>query len=515
MSSKSKNTLKILFVSAEIAPFSSVGGLSQVAYFLPRALLKMGVDIRLFTPKYGTIEEKKFPLKKIIDELKVPTDKPNESSQPQELICNVKVIKNPKKTEPVVYFLENMEYFEKRSNVYGYSDDHIRFGLLSRGALEFIQKKLFVPDLIHCNDWHTGYLLNYLRQNYKDNPLLKKISTLFSIHNLYQGNFDFTHATELDFDDGKSQLSSFFSERFFKQNSLKRGIMYADIVNTVSENYAREILTEEYGAGLHNLFKELRGKLYGILNGLDYTDFNPQTDKIIKKNYSSINLHDRAENKIDLQKQFNLEIRPEVPLLAVSGRLDEQKGLDLIIETIDFLLSELDIQFVVLGGGQPKYIGFFEELEKRYHGKVGTHLMPNFVLPRKIFAGADIILLPSRYEPGGVVALEALRYGCIPIVRATGGLADSVVDFDPEKGIGTGFTFKKFTRENFIVAITRALETFKNKSVWIKIIRQAMQQDFSWNKVAEKYLDLYKRASEFRKESLLPNPPMALRQIVT
>jgi len=514
MNIKLRPRLKVLFVSAEVAPFSSVGGLSQVAYFLPRAFLKMGVDIRIFTPKYGTINEKKIPLQIIRENLQVPTDEEENSSNPSKLICNIKTLSNLKKSEPQVYFLENMEYYEKRANVYGYSDDHIRFGLLSRGALEFIKSGDFVPDLIHCNDWHTGYLINYLRQNYADQPGLKKVSTLFSIHNLYQGSFDFEHASEMDFDDGKSQLASFYTERFYKQNSLKRGIIYADLVNTVSENYAREILTEEYGVGLHLLFKELRGKLFGVLNGLDYNDFNPSADKIIKKNYSLSSLPDRLENKIDLQKQFNLKVNPEIPILAFSGRLDEQKGLELIMETVDFLLSELEIQFIILGSGDNKYRKFFEDLEKRYPEKVGTHLVRDFVLPRKIFAGADIILLPSKYEPGGIIAMEALRYGCIPVARATGGLSDSVSNFNPEKNLGTGFTFKKFTRESFIVAVVRALETYKNKLVWQKIVRRAMQEDFSWNKVAEKYLDLYQRAVKFRKESLLPNPPNAFRQTV-
>jgi len=511
---KDKKELKVLFVSAEVAPFSSVGGLSQVSYFLPKSLLKIGVDIRIFTPKYGTINEKKFPMKTVYNGLRVPTDEPEDSYNPKELICNIKSLTTKKKTEPVFYFLENMEYYEKRSNVYGYSDDHIRFGLLSRGALEFIKKGNFIPDLIHCNDWHTGYLINYLRQNYKENPLLKKIAVLLSVHNLYQGLFDFAHASELDFDDGKSQLASFFSERFFKQNALKRGIIYADVVNTVSENYAREILTDEYGAGLHNLFKELRGKLYGILNGLDYHDFNPLKDNIIKKNYSLKTINQRWENKIELQKEFNLQINPKVPILAFSGRLNEQKGLELIMETCDYLLSELDIQFVILGGGDNKYRSFFANLEKQYQGKVGTHLLPDFILPRKIFAGADMILLPSRYEPGGIIAMEAMRYGCIPVARATGGLADSVINFDPETKIGTGFTFKKFTKESFLVAVVRALETYKNKDVWQKIVRQAMQQDFSWEKAAKKYLELYLKAVKFRKESLLPNPPIAFRQQV-
>lgn len=509
-----KQRLKILFVSAEVAPFSSVGGLSQVSYFLPRALLKMGLDIRIFTPKYGTIDETKFPTKMLVNGLKVPTGEGKESHLPKELICNVKVFGEQKKTEPTVYLLENMEYFEKRANVYGYSDDHIRFGLLSRGALEFIKEEYFVPDLIHANDWHTAYLVNYLCETYQNDFRFKKIATLLSIHNLYQGNFDFAHASDLDFDDGKGSLAAFFSDRFLKQNPLKRGIICADLVNTVSETYSREILTPDYGGGLHNLFKELRGKLFGVLNGLDYTEFNPQTDKIIKKNYSAGNLSVREENKKDLQKEFGLNVDPQVPILAIEGRLNDQKGLDLVIETLEFILDEFPAQFIALGGGDEKYKVFFAKLEKKYPGRVGTHLMPNFSLPRKIFAGADIILLPSRYEPGGIVAVEAMRYGCVPLVRATGGLADSVVDFDPLKNGGTGFSFKNFSAMSFLVAVVRALEAYKNQHNWQGIVKRAMQQDFSWDMAAKKYLDLYDRASEFKKESLLVNPPMAFRQTI-
>lgn len=500
--------MKVLFVSAEVAPFSSVGGLSQVSYLLPRALLKLGVDVRIFTPKYGIINNQHFPMKKLIEGLQVPTGEKNDSNLPQNLICNITTLDKIKKGDPPVYFLENMEYYEKRANVYSYSDDHIRFALLCRGALEFIKKKVFVPDLIHCNDWHTGYLINYLRQDYEDDPVFKKIATVLTIHNLFQGIFDFDHASEVDFDDGRSRLASFFDERLSKQNSLKRGVLYSDVINSVSETYSREILTEQYGGRLSNLFKELRGKLFGVLNGLDCEDFDPKTDKIIKKNFGINDLYLRAENKADLQREFNLEVIPDKPVLAVSGRLDVQKGLDLITETIDFVLSELDVQFIVLGSGDNKYVDFFVELEKKYPGKVGTHLMKNFALPRKIFAGADILLMPSFYEPGGIVALEAMRYGCVPVVRATGGLADSVVDFDPQKNTGTGFSFKNFSKMSFLVAIVRALETFKNKPIWKKIVRNAMLQDFSWEQSAKKYLDLYDRAIILRKDAQELNPPL-------
>lgn len=490
-------SLKVLFVSAEIAPFSSVGGLSQVTNFLPRALKKKGVDIRVFTPKYGTINSDLLMIQDVVQGLEVPTGEDEHSTHPREIICNIKVEKSPKKEDPIIYFLENMEYYEKRANVYNYSDDHIRFGLLSRAALEFVRHGDFVPDIIHLNDWHTGYLPNYLKTAYKNDEKLKGITTVFSIHNLYQGVFDFDHASEMDFDDGKGDLAPFFSDRFFKQNALKRGVIYGDLINTVSQTYSRELLTETYAPKLHNLFRELRGKFFGALNGLDYSSFDPQKDTVIKNTYSRNNLTPRQENKVDLQKEFNLEISQHTPLISFVGRLDDQKGLDLIMDTIDFILTEFKVQLVICGPGDNKYRDFFLELEKNHPGMVGTQLMFDATLPRKIYAGADMILVPSRYEPGGIVALEALRYGCIPIVRATGGLADSVVDYDPTLSTGTGFSFKTYSEMSFLATVVRALETYKDKNDWQKIVKRAMEQDFSWNKSADKYLDLYQRAIEF------------------
>jgi len=492
--------LKVLFISAEVTPFSSVGGLSQVAYFLPKALKKQNVDIRVFTPKYGIINSALLQTKDVIQGLQVPTGEDEHSSHPQDLICNVKVLKTPKNGDPIIYFLENMEYYEKRANVYNYSDDHIRFGLLSRAAIEFIKHGDFVPDIIHVNGWHTGYLTNYLKNAYKDDQKLQQIATVFSIHNLYQGVFDFDHASEMDFDDGKGDLAPFFTDRFFKQNALKRGVIYADLVNTVSQTYSRELLTETYAPKLHNLFRELRSKFFGALNGLDYVNFDPQKDSMIKRNYSRSNLALRQENKIDLQKDLNLEVSPQTPLLAIVGRLDDQKGLDLVMETIDFILSEFKVQLVVCGPGDNKYRDFFLELEKDHCGMVGTQLMFDATLPRKIYAGADMLLIPSRYEPGGIVALEALRYGCVPIVRATGGLADSVVDYDPTQSTGTGFSFKTYSPMSFLATVVRALEAYKEKDKWQKIIKRGMEQDFSWDKSAQKYLDLYQRAIEFHSD---------------
>lgn len=493
--------LKVLFVTAELAPFAAVGGLSQVMYFLPKALRKQNVDASIFMPKYGTIDEKKHHIELLIKGLKVPT---GETQGVTELVCNIKVRKGSKR-EPTIYFLENREYFEQRANVYGYSDDHVRFGLLSRGVIEFIRQANLRPNILHCNDWHTGYVPNFLRTVYAEDPQLKAISTVLTIHNLRnQGLWDFRFCSPTDFDDGKSPIAPFFSKAYQKLNSLKRGIIYADVVNAVSETYAREIMTERYGEGLHDLIKELRVKVFGVLNGLNYTDFDPSTDKVIKKNFSWRNLEARTENKLELQKEFNLPVDPEIPILSVCGRLDDQKGLDLLAEILPPLLEEHEVQFVIMGTGEPKYREFFTKLEATYPNQVGTHMMRNWILPRKIYAGTDMLLLPSKFEPGGIVVIEGMRYGAIPVVRSTGGLADIVTDYDPMRDEGNGFTFHKYKTLSLYGAIVRALQVYKNKRSWPDLVKRVLKADFSWDQVAEKYIDLYERAIEFRRDRQSP-----------
>jgi len=504
--------LKILFVAAEVAPFSSVGGLSQVIYFLSRALIKLGHDVRIFTPKFGLIDEKKYAMKIVTKQLKVPTGY-EEDNHPSKLICNVKKWVGGGAKDPCVYFLENQEYYEQRANVYDYQDDNVRFALLSRGAIEWLKDFSWVPDVINVSDWHTGYLINYLRVDYKAVKKLERTGLVFTIHNLpYQGPFEYKYAGEVDFDDGKSKLVPFFDPRLKKQNSVKRGIMYADVVNTVSEKYAQEILLPEFGEGLDSLLKEVRTKVFGILNGLDYTEFNPKTDKIIYKNFSINSLELRKDNKMDLQRQFNLPLKPRIPILAIEGRLTGQKGIDLLAEILPMLLHEFEIQFIAMGEPDARARHFFTDLEKQFPKQVGIHLRANFTLPRKIFAGADMFLLPSAYEPGGITCIEALRYGCVPIGRDTGGLSDTIKDYDPQTGLGTGFKFTTYSSWAFFAALIRALETYKNPTAWKGLIRRAMSQDFSWDESAVKYVDLYERAIRFRTESLQDNPYPAYTQ---
>lgn len=522
--------MKILFLAAEVAPFVTVGGLSQVMYFLPRALNKQGHDVRVFTPKYASIDsrqtkrKRKWKLKKEIEHLAVPieniqtksTVKPTQES----FFCNIKSY--PKtRTTVHTYFLENREYYELRANLYGYADDHVRFALLAKGCLEWLlcmedllakgDKRGWLPDVIHCNDWHTGYFIELARQSKRYDDLLSRIPIVFTVHNFrYQGNYDFRYGNYKKQDTGATPLASLLSPKLQMQNALLRGILYADAVNTVSPTYAIEAQTPQYGAGLEEVLQSIRGKLDGILNGLDIKEFNPETDPIIHKKYSlsSVSTY-RRENKLDLQRLFFLEENANNPLLAISGRLVQQKGWDLLLQVLPHLFAHRkDVQLIVLGSGDEQYRDQIIELQKLYPKQIGLHLRSDFRLPRKLFSGADIMLMPSIFEPGGIVALEALRYGAVPLVRRTGGLNDIIVDFDPVSKIGNGFSFTNNNPWDLFASLVEALTIYKQPHLWKKLIRNGMSYDFSWKYSALLYEDLYKNVLEARRRatSITPHP---------
>lgn len=502
--------MKILFVTAEVGPFVSVGGLSQVSYFLPNALLKSGEDVRIFTPKFGAMDPPKsdkedqasnvktdtWKLKMELEGLRVPQATNNRSD---DLICNVKshVSKGRVKT----FFLENREYYELRANVFGYKDDHIRFLLMCKGCLEWLisqktQKQGWWPDVIHCNDWHSAYLIELARKSPRYKKIFKDVKIVLTVHNfVYQGNFDFKYCNIEDRDDGHSPLLPLLDDRLHMQNPMLRGILYADAISTVSPTHAKEVLTEEYGEGLHKILQKRKNRIVGILNGLDTNTFNPIKDKLIKANFDQENfVTQRAINKKLLQKIFKLPASPDKFLLGFVGRLAQQKGINLIIGLLPHLLKEYpQVQLVVLGGGDENYRTKLMQLQKAFPKQIGLHLMPNFRMPRKIFAGADALLLPSMFEPGGIVALEALRYGAVPIVRRTGGLNDIIEDFESNKQTGNGFSFS--TKEDWSLygSVIEALTTFKNKSLWHKLVENCLKSDFSWDFVASEYQKWYRQ----------------------
>ncbi|MCK5044514.1 glycogen synthase [Candidatus Parcubacteria bacterium] len=489
-----QKSYKILFVGAEAAPFAKRGGLGDVLFSLPKALKKFGHDARVMIPRYGTIDQEKYQLKMELEGLKIATGEKPDSPY---LICNVKKYQGD--GTATTYFLENMEYFEKRANIYGYSDDVVRWGLLCKGTLEFLKKSEWVPDIIICADWHTGLLPNYLKTVYKDDPILAGISSIFSIHNInYQGMSDFRFIKEEEKDYGQQMIPDFFSPKLLKINWMRRGIMYADLITTVSPTYAQEILTHKCGEGLDELLKTKSGRLYGILNGLDYNFFNPEKDPYIPVNFNSHTIEKRKENKLHLQRHFVLPQNPDIFTIGIVSRLIEQKGFDLVMKMMEKLMENINFQFIILGDGDTRYKSFFQDMAKKYPDRVGCNLSFDAVLPHLVFAGVDVVLVPSRFEPCGLTQLQAMRYGAIPIVRKTGGLADTVNDFDPNTRQGNGFVFDNYDPYALFAAIVRAKMVYKQKIIWNQLTKRIMEEDFSWKKSAKEYCKLLSIAVRYR-----------------
>lgn len=474
-----------------------VGGLGEVMHSLPKALRERGVDARILVPKYATMDTSRFPLALEREGLVLAR-----SEEDPHGIFVSNVLRYDEKRQTIAYFLENMEYYEKRANVYGYTDDAARWALLSKGVLEFVRQSDWKPDVIVAADWQAGLVPNYLHTTYKEDPLLKGIATVFSIHNLsFQGSFDHRFVSEMDYDSGSAAIPPLGDERFSTMNFMRRGIRYADVVNTVSPTYAQEITTPEYGEKLDDLLRERRSRLFGILNGIDRDSYDPATDPRLEARYDARTLERRAENRTALRRKFNLEDDPKIPLIGIVSRLTDQKGFGLLMDAGRPLLENFKFQLVVLGSGDSHFMAFFQDLAKQYPSQVAVHLTYDETLPRLIYGGADVILIPSRFEPSGLTQMEAMRYGALPIVRKTGGLADSVEDYASETQTGTGFVFEKFDHHALFGTIVRVLETYRYPDAWRGIQRRAMAADFSWSKSAEEYLRLFDRAIEFHAQA--------------
>lgn len=498
---RKNEALKILFVAPEASPFVKVGGLGEVMYSLPKALREIGHDARVMIPKYSSIDSAKFnaaDMTMVKENLLVPKGAEPSVTENDVLVCNVRKFLDSNNGQAVTYLLENQEYYEQRGSVYGYDDDPTRWALLSRGALEFIKTNdEWRPDIIVASDWQGGLIPNYIKTVYKDDPVISKIATVFSIHNLYfQGMFDHRFISEMDYDDGQSAIPPIGDPRILKMNFMRRGIRYADVINTVSPNYAREITTPECGELLDTLLQERRSHLFGILNGINYDAYNPETDPYINFKYNAKNLKERSKNKEILRQKFNLPAGDNKFIFGIISRLSEQKGFDILMEAIEPLINNFDFELVIVGTGESKYMSFFSELDKKYPN-IKTHLSYDAILPRFIFAGADALLIPSKFEPSGLTQMEAMRYGAIPIVRKTGGLADSVMDYNPSEQTGDGFVFEKYDKYALFGTIVRALETYKYPKLWEGIQKRAMTANFSWTNSAKEYVGIFRKAIEF------------------
>jgi len=486
--------LKILIASPEVAPFAKTGGLADVAGSLPKALERLGHEVRVILPKYEMVDRGAFPQTKVLERLSLPiSDRWVDSSVYETRLG---------KSIPV-YLLANEPYYH-RTELYrtpqgDYPDNAERFIYFSKAIPEIAKRVDFRPDCIHCNDWQTGLVPLYLRAFYGQDPFFQATGTLFTIHNLaYQGifwHYDW-HLLGIGWEYFTPEGIEFYGHI----NLLKAGIVYAQIINTVSKTYSLEIQTPEFGYGLEGVLKARSKDLYGIVNGVDYEEWSPSHDRWIAATYDERNLAGKTACKMDLLGSFGLPPQVSVPVLAMISRLTPQKGFDLLAEIMEPLM-ERELFFVLLGTGDQVYLDLFSDVARRHPQKVGVRLGFDNALAHKIEAGADMFLMPSRYEPCGLNQLYSLKYGTIPIVRRTGGLADTIHNYNPRTGKGNGFSFREYSSSQLLKAIDRALSLYRDRRRWRRLMKQAMGEDYSWEVSARQYLRLYRKAQRKRTVS--------------
>lgn len=452
--------MQILFVAAEASPIAKVGGMGDVVGALPKILRKLGHDVRIIMPYYGFLPDK--------------VDIPAEPIWwGDAMFQKFAVYQTILPETDVPLYLMGHPCFAGRS-VYGGDDEYWRFTFFANGAAEFAWN-CWKPQIIHCHDWHTAMIPVWM----KESP---DISTIFTIHNLaYQGP-------------GRELLEKITWCPWYMQgdNAMSAGLQFADLVNTVSPTYAQQIQTPEYGENLHGLLSWINGKTRGIVNGIDTEKYNPATDRFIAQNFTAETLDKRRLNKVRLQEESGLEINRNAFLIGMVTRLVEQKGIDLVLQTLERFLAYTDAQLIILGTGDRFYETQLWEISARYRGRISVQLLHNEAVSRRVYSGIDAFLMPSRFEPCGISQLLAMRYGAIPIVRKTGGLVDTVQFFEPDKNYGTGYCFDRYEALDLYTCMIRAYEGFRFKDAWQKMQARAMTQDFSWYQSAVDYIKMYR-----------------------
>ncbi|MFI5339532.1 MAG: glycogen synthase GlgA [Candidatus Methylomirabilales bacterium] len=477
--------MRILLASSEVAPFAKTGGLADVTGALPKALAKLGHDVRAVLPKYRMVDAKKHGLRPVVASLLVPVAGRMESAA---------IWEGAIESAPV-YFVQHDGYYDRealyQSRGGDYPDNAERFAFFSRAVLEMIRPLDFLPEIYHCNDWQTGLVPTYLRTALQGVRDLQATGVLFTVHNLgYQGLFGPEALATANL--GQELFNPFGIEFYGKVNFLKAGLVFSDLINTVSRKYSQEIQTEAFGHGLEGVLRARTKDVHGILNGIDYDEWHPTRDAFIVARFSRDDLSGKAACKADLQRAFGLPARPEVPLLAVISRLTPQKGMDLVAEALDAMLA-LDAQFVLLGTGDADLHKAFEGAKVRHPSRVGLKLGFDVALSHKIEAGADMFLMPSRYEPCGLNQMYSLAYGTVPVVRATGGLDDTIQPFSAETGEGNGLKFAEATSEALLTIMRRAVALYRQPDQWRRLLRNGMACDFSWDRSAKEYVALYQQ----------------------
>ena len=470
--------LRILVCSGEAMPYAKTGGLADVAGSLPRALNDLGADARLALPKYQSLYQAGTPTEPLYSNLTVPL------AQRHQAVG----IEYTESGGMPTYLVVSDHHFRRPSGLYGYPDDAERFIVFMRGVLEMLARSDWRPDLIHCNDWQTGLIPVYLRTRYRD-PL-GEIASLYTVHNLaYQGNWPPAVLEPAGLD--QSLFNPHQLEFYGQVSFMKAGLVFADAVSTVSPTYAREITQPEFGEGLDGVLRDRQSRLFGLLNAIDYDYWNPATDPSLTANYAPDTVESaKPLNKDALQAALGLE-RRAVPVLAIISRLTSQKGLDLVEQALPTLMAR-DFQFVVLGTGDAHYEQALRDTAARFPGRVAVTIGFDEPLAHLIYAGSDLFLMPSRYEPCGLGQMISMRYGTIPVVRRTGGLADTVQPFAADRLTGNGFVFADYTPQALAGAVTQALDTYAHPELWSALVANAMTTDFSWERSAGDYLELYR-----------------------
>ena len=481
--------MKIAFVSSEILPFAKTGGLADVSGVLPRVLAQSGIEVTAFIPLYSQINKAKHNIRKI--ENIEPITLLYES---EKFLIDLYTAKIPDSNVDTV-FIDCPELYDRPTLYTLEPDEGKRFGLFNRAVMEAIIKLDLSLDIIHCNDWQTGLIPYLLKENYAGESVFKNTSSVFTIHNIaYQGIFSIDLIRGLSLNESYNYPMGPL-EYFGKINFLKAGLVFADVITTVSETYSKEILTEEFGAGMEGILKERKNRLHGILNGVDYNEWDPSKDKLIAKTFSVKNLSGKHENKIKLLEKAGFHNSENIPLIGIVSRMVEQKGTEIFIEIVDELMKH-EMRFVVLGSGTKEYEQMYLSISKKYPDKFYIEFGYDNQLAHLIEAGSDIFLMPSRYEPCGLNQIYSLKYGTVPIVRFTGGLADTVHDSEllGENGdTWTGFIFREFSGSALLETILRAIDTYNDKTLWEKIMINGMEKDYSWERSAQKYIDIYKK----------------------
>ncbi|PID58985.1 MAG: glycogen synthase GlgA [Ignavibacteriae bacterium] len=487
---------KILFVTSEVVPFIKTGSLGDVSSSLPQKLQELGHQVRIVVPKYGAIDERKYKIHEVVrlKDLKTQIGK-------NEVIYSLRSsFLVGSKARVQLYFLDNEEYFGSRRSIYAdpmtgkyYKDNDERYILLSKSVFELISKLGWIPDIIHCNDWQGGLIPVYLKTLFKDVEKFKSIKTVFTIHNFAnQGIYPKSTFAKTGLPDNLNKESSILSKG--KVNFLKAGIKFADTITTVSKTYASEITKhKDLSNELFPVIKSRAKDLHGIVNGIDANVWNPEKDKQITKKYSIKNLELKKANKKTLVEKFGLTYDENKPVIGLISNLTENKGLDLIQKSFNDLMK-LDAQFILLGSGDKKYQTFLEKSFNKHSNKFALYLGFDNQLAHLIEAGADMFLMPSKVEPCGLNQMYSLVYGTIPIVRATGGLADTVIDYSKDPQKGNGFVFQKYDPKALLAAVKKAIELFNNdKKSWLKLQKNGMKSNFTWLNSSKLYVNLYKK----------------------